>query len=87
MIRTARRLGVRTVAIFTDLDAEAPHARAADEAVRVESYLDIDAVVAAARATGADAIHPGYGFLSERAGFARPPWRRPGSSWSGRRPR
>ena len=70
VIRTCRRLGIRTIAVFTDLDAEAPHLRAADEAVRLESYLDIDAVVAAARATGAEAIHPGYGFLSERAAFA-----------------
>ena len=70
VIRTCRRLGIRTVAVFTDLDAEAPHVRAADEAVRVSSYLDIDAVVAAARESGADAIHPGYGFLSERAAFA-----------------
>ena len=59
------------MAIHTDLDVAAPHVRAADEAVRVESYLDIDAVVAAAQAAGADAIHPGYGFLSERAAFAR----------------
>ncbi len=64
-------MGIRTVALFTDLDADAPHVRAADDAVRVESYLDIDAVVAAAQAAGADAIHPGYGFLSERAEFAR----------------
>jgi len=68
---TARRMGIRTVAIHTDLDVAAPHVRTADEVVRVESYLDIDAVVAAARASGADAIHPGYGFLSERAAFAR----------------
>ena len=64
-------MGIRTVALFTDLDADAPHVRAADDAVRVESYLDIDAVVGAARASGADAVHPGYGFLSERAAFAR----------------
>ncbi len=57
--------------MFTDLDVEAPHVLAADEALRIESYLDIDAVVAAARESGADAIHPGYGFLSERAEFAR----------------
>jgi acetyl-CoA/propionyl-CoA carboxylase biotin carboxyl carrier protein len=71
VIRSARALGVRTVAIHTDLDRTAPHVRDADEAVRVESYLDIDAVVAAARSSGAEAIHPGYGFLSERAAFAR----------------
>ncbi|MDQ6642791.1 MAG: ATP-grasp domain-containing protein, partial [Actinomycetota bacterium] len=70
VIRTARGLGIRTVSIHTDLDAGAPHARASDEAVRVPSYLDIDAVVSAAKQVGADAIHPGYGFLSERAAFA-----------------
>jgi acetyl-CoA/propionyl-CoA carboxylase biotin carboxyl carrier protein len=69
--RTARRLGWRTVAIHTDLDARAPHVRAADRAVRVASYLDVDAVVAAAREAGADYVHPGYGFLSERSLFAR----------------
>jgi 3-methylcrotonyl-CoA carboxylase alpha subunit/acetyl-CoA/propionyl-CoA carboxylase biotin carboxyl carrier protein len=71
VFRTCRRLGIRTVAIYTDVDAEAPHVAAADEAVHVASYLDIDAVVAAAGDAGADAIHPGYGFLSERAAFAR----------------
>jgi 3-methylcrotonyl-CoA carboxylase alpha subunit/acetyl-CoA/propionyl-CoA carboxylase biotin carboxyl carrier protein len=71
VFRTCRRLGISTVAIFTDLDVDAPHVRVADRAVRVDSYLDIDAVVAAAAETGADAIHPGYGFLSERAEFAR----------------
>jgi acetyl/propionyl-CoA carboxylase alpha subunit len=71
VIRTAKRLGWRTVAIHTDLDASAMHVREADRAVRVESYLDIDAVVAAARETGAGFVHPGYGFLSERAPFAR----------------
>ncbi|HEX5088185.1 MAG TPA: biotin carboxylase N-terminal domain-containing protein, partial [Nocardioides sp.] len=63
-------LGITTVAIHTDVDATAPHVRAADEAVHVDSYLDIDAVVAAAKGTGARAVHPGYGFLSERAAFA-----------------
>ena len=71
VFRTAADLGITTVAIHTDLDAEALHVRAADRAVRVESYLDIDAVVAAAKEAGADAIHPGYGFLSERAEFVR----------------
>lgn len=71
VMRTARRLGWRTVAIHTDLDADAPHVRAADRSVRVGSYLDIDAVVAAARESGAGLVHPGYGFLSERAPFAR----------------
>jgi acetyl/propionyl-CoA carboxylase alpha subunit len=71
VMRTAHRLGWHTVAIHTDLDVDAPHVRAADRAVRVESYLDVDAVVAAARESGAGFVHPGYGFLSERAPFAR----------------
>jgi acetyl-CoA/propionyl-CoA carboxylase, biotin carboxylase, biotin carboxyl carrier protein len=71
VMRTCRAMGLRTVAFHTDLDATAPHVRAADDAVRVESYLDIEAVVAAAQVSGADAVHPGYGFLSERAEFAR----------------
>ena len=71
VMRTARRMGIRTVAIFTDLDRQAPHVLAADQARRVPSYLDIDAVVAAGQAAEADAVHPGYGFLSERAAFAR----------------
>jgi len=71
VIRTARRMGWRTVALYTDLDAAAPHARAADAALPVPSYLDVEAVVTAATQSGADAIHPGYGFLSERASFAR----------------
>lgn len=71
VFRTLRRLGIRSVAVFTDADADAPHTREADHAVRVPSYLDVDAVVAAAVSSGADAVHPGYGFLSENAGFAR----------------
>ncbi|MFD8964813.1 urea carboxylase [Streptomyces sp. NPDC059568] len=77
IIRTARRLGLRTVAVFSDPDRPAPHVRLADEAVRLgpapakESYLDAGLVLAAAKDTGAGAIHPGYGFLSEDAGFAR----------------
>jgi len=71
VMRTARELGIRTVAIHSELDVDAPHVRAADVAVPVPSYLDIVAVVAAAQASGADAIHPGYGFLSERSAFAR----------------
>jgi acetyl-CoA/propionyl-CoA carboxylase biotin carboxyl carrier protein len=71
VFRTLRRLGIRSVGVFTDADADAPHARDADHAVRVPSYLDVDAVVAAAVSSGAEAVHPGYGFLSENAGFAR----------------
>jgi acetyl-CoA/propionyl-CoA carboxylase biotin carboxyl carrier protein len=71
VIKGCRAAGLHSVAIHTDLDATAPHVREADDAVRVESYLDVDAVVEAAQHAGADAIHPGYGFLSERAAFAR----------------
>jgi 3-methylcrotonyl-CoA carboxylase alpha subunit len=76
IIRTARRLGVRTVAVYSDADAKALHVREADEAVHIgpsaarESYLVGNKIIAAARATGAEAIHPGYGFLSENADFA-----------------
>ena len=70
VVRTADWLGIATVAIHTGLDARAPHVVAADDAVEVPSYLDIDAVVRAAVETGCDAVHPGYGFLSERAAFA-----------------
>jgi acetyl-CoA/propionyl-CoA carboxylase biotin carboxyl carrier protein len=71
IIRACRELGLRSVAVHTDLDAGAQHVRAADDAVRVTSYLDLEAVVEAARVSDADAVHPGYGFLSERADFAR----------------
>jgi acetyl-CoA/propionyl-CoA carboxylase biotin carboxyl carrier protein len=76
VIRTLRRLGVRSVAVYSDADAGAPHVAQADLAVRIgpapaaQSYLSIEAILAAARATGADAIHPGYGFLSENTAFA-----------------
>jgi 3-methylcrotonyl-CoA carboxylase alpha subunit len=76
IIRTARRLGVRTVAVFSDVDRHALHVREADEAVHIgpsqarESYLAGEKIIAAAKATGAEAIHPGYGFLSENAEFA-----------------
>ncbi|RZL08670.1 MAG: acetyl/propionyl/methylcrotonyl-CoA carboxylase subunit alpha [Rubrivivax sp.] len=74
---TARRLGIRTVAVYSDADADALHVQACDEAVRLgpaaprDSYLRGDLILAAAQATGAQAIHPGYGFLSENAGFAQ----------------
>ena len=70
VIKTLRRMGSRAVAVFSDADAEAPHVRLADVAVRIESYLAIPAVIDAARATGAQAVHPGYGFLSENTAFA-----------------
>ncbi|WP_404338423.1 acetyl/propionyl/methylcrotonyl-CoA carboxylase subunit alpha [Sphingomonas sp. MMS12-HWE2-04] len=77
IIRTARAMGIRTVAVFSDADAHALHVRQADEAVHIgpsparESYLVGDKIIAAAKQTGAEAIHPGYGFLSENADFAQ----------------
>ncbi|MFB0613775.1 acetyl/propionyl/methylcrotonyl-CoA carboxylase subunit alpha [Aurantiacibacter poecillastricola] len=77
IIRTCRELGVATVAVYSDADARALHVRQADEAVHIgpapaaESYLVGETIIAAAKQTGAEAIHPGYGFLSENAGFAQ----------------
>lgn len=74
---TARKMGVRTVAVYSDADATAPHVRSCDEAVHIgpssaaESYLRADKIIAAMKATGAEAVHPGYGFLSENASFAK----------------
>jgi 3-methylcrotonyl-CoA carboxylase alpha subunit len=76
VIRTARRLGIRSVAVYSDADSDARHVRMADEACRIgppaatESYLSATAILAAAKATGAEAVHPGYGFLSENEAFA-----------------
>jgi acetyl/propionyl-CoA carboxylase alpha subunit len=77
VMRTCRRMGIRTVAICSDADRDAPHVTDADEVVQVgpapvkDSYLNLDAIVTAIRETGAQAVHPGYGFLSEKAVFAR----------------
>src|SRR5688572_33368132 len=77
IIRGCRELGIRAVAIYSEADAESLHVRAADEAVCVgpasssQSYLDIEAIIAAATSVKAEAIHPGYGFLAENADFAR----------------
>src|SRR5690606_33205044 len=77
IIRTARRMGIATVAVFSDADRDALHVEMADEAVPIgppqaaQSYLVIEKILAACRQTGATAVHPGYGFLSERAELAR----------------
>src|ERR1700749_2791098 len=77
IMRTAKRLGFGTVAVYSDADRDALHVRAADQAVRIgealpaKSYLDIEAIIEAAKASGADAVHPGYGFLAENEHFAR----------------
>src|SRR5690242_11609899 len=76
IIKTARRMGIATVAVYSDADRDALHVEMADEAVGIgpapaaQSYLQVDRIVAAARDTGAEAVHPGYGFLSEREAFA-----------------
>ena len=77
IMRTARRMGLRTIAVYSDADRDAPHVRDADAAVRIggaaprESYLNIAAIIEAAKRAGADAVHPGYGFLAENADFAQ----------------
>src|SRR4051812_45952489 len=77
VMRTCQRLGIRTVAVYSDADASALHVSMADEAVRLgpapvkDSYLNIEAIVSAARASKAGAVHPGYGLLSEKSAFAR----------------
>ncbi|WP_439407300.1 acetyl-CoA carboxylase biotin carboxylase subunit [Bradyrhizobium sp. DASA03076] len=77
IMRSARQLGLGVVAVYSDADRDAPHVRQADQAVRIgealpaQSYLNIPAIIAAARASGADAVHPGYGFLAENEAFAR----------------
>ena len=77
VIKTARKMGIKTVAVYSDADARAPHVEMADEAVHIgpspaaESYLIADKIIAACKQTGAEAVHPGYGFLSERTSFAQ----------------
>ncbi|MBB4642236.1 acetyl-CoA carboxylase biotin carboxylase subunit [Rhizorhapis suberifaciens] len=77
VIRTARKMGIKTVAVYSDADARAPHVQMADEAVHIgpppagQSYLLADKIIEACKATGADAVHPGYGFLSERESFRK----------------
>lgn len=77
VMRTAKRLGIRTVAVYSDADRDSLHVKFADEAVRIGpppaklSYLKADSILQAAKTTGAQAIHPGYGFLSENAEFAQ----------------
>ena len=76
VIKTARKMGIKTVAVYSDADAQALHVKMADEAVHIgpapsaQSYLVMDKIIAAAKSTGAEAIHPGYGFLSEKAAFS-----------------
>ena len=92
VVRACRELGIRSVAVYSDADARAAHVRHADDAVHIgkssasKSYLNVDAVLEAARSPGVDAVHPGYGFLSERRRSPRRS-RRPACRSSGRRRR
>ena len=103
VIKTARKMGIATVAVYSDADRNALHVRMADEAVHIgpppasESYIVIDRIMEAIKATGAEAVHPGYGFLSENRKFAealeksgrglhRPPRRRRSRRWATRSP-
>ena len=91
IIRTARKMGIRTVAVYSDADAKALHVRMADDAVHIgpsparESYLVGEKIIAAAKASKAQAIHPGYGFLSENADFAEAVIKA-GLTWVGPKP-
>jgi len=104
VIKTARRMGIKTVAVYSDADRNALHVQMADEAVHIgpspaaQSYIVIDKIMAAIKATGAQAVHPGYGFLSENRNFAAaleaagvvfigPPSARPSRRWGTRSPR
>src|SRR5688572_24034829 len=77
IMRSTREMGIKTVAVFSDADRNAPHVRYADEAINIgpapssQSYLVFDKIIGAAKSTSADAIHPGYGFLSENSAFAK----------------
>src|ERR1700723_582931 len=77
VIRTCKRLGIRTVAVYSEADRDAPHVTDADESVLIgpapakDSYLNVEAILGAITRTGAQAVHPGYGFLSEKSAFAR----------------
>ena len=77
VIKTAKRMGIKTVAVFSDADRNALHVQMADEAVNIgpppanQSYIDIEKVISAVKKTNAQAVHPGYGFLSENAKFAK----------------
>ncbi|MFT6775191.1 MAG: propionyl-CoA carboxylase alpha chain, partial [Paracoccaceae bacterium] len=77
VIKTAKKMGIKTVAVYSDADRDALHVRMADERVHIgppaasESYIVMDKILAAVKSSGADAVHPGYGFLSERADFAK----------------